>query len=100
MAPDEVKLLKPNPAGCWHYVPAMMHGLLALCGPNVFPWIGPVSVSGMADAALARAKSVPAITVPTTMRHVRILGSPPPSVMLLSHPGPERRVLHHRGCWV
>src|SRR5262252_4147644 len=35
MLPAEVKLLKPNPAGCWHCVAAMMHGLAALCGPSV-----------------------------------------------------------------
>src|SRR5262245_41229946 len=50
MLPAEVKLLKPNPAGCWHCVAAMMHGLLALCGPRLFPCIGPVSVSRTAEA--------------------------------------------------
>src|SRR5215471_11613272 len=35
MLPAEVKLLKPNPAGCWHCVPAMMHGLAVLCGPSM-----------------------------------------------------------------
>src|SRR5215831_15101331 len=50
MLPAEVKLLKPNPAGCWHCVAAMMHGLLVLCGPRVFPCIGPVSVSDTAEA--------------------------------------------------
>src|SRR5262245_37757841 len=45
MLPAEVKLLKPNPAGCWHCVAAMMHGLLVLCGPRTFVCIGPVSVS-------------------------------------------------------
>src|SRR5262245_55154615 len=57
MAPDEVKLLKPNPAGCWHCVPAIMHGLDALCGPTVFPAIGPVSVSGTAVATPVNANN-------------------------------------------
>jgi hypothetical protein len=56
MLPAEVKLLNPKPAGCWHCVPAMMHGLLVLCGPTVFPVIGPLSVSGNAEAAGASAK--------------------------------------------
>src|SRR5215510_10172703 len=56
MFPAEVKLLKPNPAGCWHCVPAMMHGLLSLCGPRVFPCIGPVSVSETAEALCGTAK--------------------------------------------
>src|SRR5262245_44587579 len=45
MLPAEVKLLKPKPAGCWHWVPAMMHGSLVLCGPRVLPCMGPVRVS-------------------------------------------------------
>src|SRR5215470_2429264 len=80
MAPDEVKLLKPNPAGCWHCVAAMMQGLLVLCGPIVFPWIGPVSVSGIAEAPLANPKRYPAATtVAATKRYLLIL--PPPSVI-------------------
>src|SRR5262245_11071776 len=50
MAPLAVKLLKPNPAGCWHCVPAMMQGLDALCGPTVLPLIGPLMVRGCALA--------------------------------------------------
>src|SRR5262245_6000365 len=50
MLPAEIKLLKPNPAGCWHCVPAMMHGLLVLCGPRVFPCIRAVSVRAAAEA--------------------------------------------------
>src|SRR5215471_9994268 len=64
MLPAEVKLLKPNPAGCWHCVPAMMHGLLALCGPRVFPCIGPVSVSATAEAAPVRAKVTAVAPIP------------------------------------
>ena len=58
MAPDWVKLLKPIDGGCWHCVPAMTQGLLALCGPKVFPCIGPVRSSGTAEAPLASAESV------------------------------------------
>src|SRR5262245_37183590 len=57
MLPAEVKLLKPKPAGCWHWVPAMMHGLLLLCGPRVLPIIGPVSVKVTADAKLVSVSS-------------------------------------------
>ena len=35
----------------------MMHGLLVLCGPTVFPAIGPVSVSGIALAAVDNASA-------------------------------------------
>src|SRR2546430_4570463 len=52
MAPDAVKLLKPNPAGCEQLVPAMMHGLLVLCGPTVLPAIGPLRVSRRAAEAV------------------------------------------------
>src|SRR6187200_238339 len=49
MAPLLTKLLYPNPAGCEQLVPAMMHGLLVLCGPTVLPAIGPVKVSVSAN---------------------------------------------------
>src|SRR5262245_5242842 len=62
--PAEVKLLKPNPAGCWHCVAAMMHGLLVLCGPRVFVSIGPVSVSVTAEAAPVRAKIAAVAPIP------------------------------------
>src|SRR5215470_12770361 len=61
MAPLEVKLLKPNPAGCWHCVPAMMHGLLVLCGPRVFPAIGPVSVRTLSAEAAPVSANIAAV---------------------------------------
>src|SRR5262245_44297867 len=70
MLPAEVKLLKPNPAGCWHCVPAMMHGLAVLCGPSMLfvngvPAPGK-SVSVMAEAAPVRVKVTAAVAaVPT-----------------------------------
>src|SRR5262245_39552042 len=70
MLPAEVKLLKPNPAGCWHWVPAMMHGLAVLCGPstlfrNGVPAPGN-SVSVTAEAAPVRVKVTAAVAaVPT-----------------------------------
>src|SRR5215831_5377026 len=64
MLPAEVKLLKPNPAGCWHCVPAMMHGLLVLCGPRVFPCIGPVRVSTMAEAVPVSANIAAVAPIP------------------------------------
>ena len=74
MLPDEVKLLKPNPAGCWHCVPAMMHGLLVLCGPRVFPCIGPVSVSGTAEAAPVSANIAAIAPIPIHVdRHLHIM---------------------------
>src|SRR5262249_23308694 len=68
MFPAEVKLLKPNPAGCWHCVPAMMHGLAALCGPSTLPRNGvPApgkSVSVTAEAAPVRAKVTAVAPIP------------------------------------
>jgi hypothetical protein len=42
----------------------MMHGLLLLCGPRVFPCIGPVSVSGIAEAAPVRANTAAIAAIP------------------------------------
>src|SRR5262245_6270769 len=73
MLPAEKKLLKPNPAGCWQFVPAMMHGLLVLCGPTVLPCIGPTSVSGIGTAeALAVSANVAAVAA-TPIHAKRIL---------------------------
>jgi len=55
IAPLEVKLLNPNPAGCWHCVAAMIQGFDELCGPAVLPAIGPVKVSEIAEAACGKA---------------------------------------------
>src|SRR4030095_1827630 len=57
MAPLDVKSLKPNPAGCEQFVAAMMQGADVLCGPTLFPAIGPVKVSGIALAAPGRASA-------------------------------------------
>src|SRR5262249_6968039 len=69
MLPAEVKLLKPNPAGCWHCVAAMMHGLAALCGPstlfrNGVPGPGK-SVSETAEAGPASASIAAVVPIPT-----------------------------------
>src|SRR5262249_33935544 len=54
-----VKLLKPNPAGCWHCVPAMMHGLAVLCGPSTLARNG-VPAPGKSVSATAEAVPVSA----------------------------------------
>src|SRR6516162_2536 len=71
MAPDEVKLLKPIPAGCWHCVAAMMQGLLVLCGPTACgaSWLIVSIVSAEAAAVSANVAAVAA----TPMHAKRIL---------------------------
>src|SRR5262249_12574886 len=68
MLPAEVKLLKPNPEGCWHCVPAMMHGLAVLCGPSTLSKKGVpapgISVSATAEAAPVRAKVTAVVPIP------------------------------------
>jgi len=61
MLPDDVKLLNPIDAGCWHCVAAMTHGLLVLCGPTV-PAATWLNVMSAAEALPASAKTIiPAI---------------------------------------
>src|SRR5215470_12773244 len=57
MLPAEVKLLKPNPAGCWHCVPAMMHGLAVLCGPSTL-FVNGVPAPGKSVSVTAEAGPV------------------------------------------
>src|SRR5262245_50263912 len=79
MLPFEKKLLKPNPAGCWQFVPAMMHGLLVLCGPTVLPCIGPTSVSGIGTAEAVAVSANVAAVAATPIHAKRIL----PNMVLL-----------------
>ena len=92
MAPLCVKLLKPNPAGFWQFVPAMTQGADALCGPRILPGIGPakVKVSGVAALATPAHANVVANAIPAkpklllrlrimhTSRFVRALIKPSP----------------------
>ena len=68
MEPDDVKLLYPIDAGCWHVVAAMTHGLLVLCGPTV-PAGTLLNVMSAAEALPASAKTI----IPTIIRIPNLL---------------------------
>src|SRR5262245_51888075 len=97
MLPAEVKLLKPNPAGCWHCVPAMMHGLAVLCGPSMLfrngvPAPGK-SVRLIAEAAPVRANVV-AVATPAShdsrfMSRSLVDAWKIPKVGVIEHIGPD-----------